>query len=230
MTRRSTSTSTFGVSRRESHDAPAFYRRFSPPALSSDSSVAAFRALDKLIAGDARHMAEVPGSSVALVVTSPPHSAGKEYEEPLGENGIPGTCLEYLELLREVFAECVRKLEPGGRIAVSVANLGRRPYRSLSADVIGTIQDDLRLPPVLSTTREAFMENTLDVREVPAESATGVGHPAPFPVELPARGSAGAHALRELTGPNKRVRAAVEILERRGLESLRALCAGRNPA
>jgi DNA methylase len=31
------------------------------------------------------------------------------------------------------------------------------------------------------------MENTLDVWEIPAESATRVGHPAPFPVELPAR-------------------------------------------
>jgi site-specific DNA-methyltransferase (adenine-specific) len=36
-------------------------------------------------------------------------------------------------------------------------------------------------------TREDFMENTLDVWEIPAESATRVGHPAPFPIELPAR-------------------------------------------
>ena len=48
-------------------------------------------------------------------------------------------------MLREVFAECVRKLEPGGRIAVNVANLGRKPYRSLSADVIHILQDDLKL-------------------------------------------------------------------------------------
>ena len=31
------------------------------------------------------------------------------------------------------------------------------------------------------------MENTLDVWEIPAESARRVGHPAPFPVELPER-------------------------------------------
>ena len=36
-------------------------------------------------------------------------------------------------------------------------------------------------------TREDFMENTLDVWEIPSESATRVGHPAPFPVELPSR-------------------------------------------
>jgi hypothetical protein len=31
------------------------------------------------------------------------------------------------------------------------------------------------------------MENTLDVWEIPAERATRIGHPAPFPIELPAR-------------------------------------------
>src|SRR5206468_5875134 len=40
---------------------------------------------------------------------------------------------------------CRRVLEPGGRIAVNVANLGRKPYRSLAADVIRILQDDLRL-------------------------------------------------------------------------------------
>ncbi len=247
MTKRSTSTSTFGVSKRESHDASGFYSRFTPPALSAESEVAGHRALDKLIVGDARRMDEVPDSSVALVVTSPPYFAGKEYEESLGEGGSPATYLEYLDLLRNVFAQCAQKLEPGGRIAVNVANLGRRPYRSLSADVVGILQDDLRLllrgeiiwvkqrgssgscawgsfqrpgNPVLrdltervivaskgrfdralpakvragrglpsesSMTREDFMENTLDVWEIPAESATRVGHPAPFPIELPAR-------------------------------------------
>jgi site-specific DNA-methyltransferase (adenine-specific) len=48
-------------------------------------------------------------------------------------------------MLEAVFAECVRKLEPGGRIAVNVANLGRKPYRSLSADVIHILQDRLHL-------------------------------------------------------------------------------------
>jgi site-specific DNA-methyltransferase (adenine-specific) len=31
------------------------------------------------------------------------------------------------------------------------------------------------------------MEDTLDVWEIPPESATRVGHPAPFPIELPSR-------------------------------------------
>jgi site-specific DNA-methyltransferase (adenine-specific) len=36
-------------------------------------------------------------------------------------------------------------------------------------------------------TTEDFLEATVDVWEIPAESATRVGHPAPFPVELPRR-------------------------------------------
>jgi site-specific DNA-methyltransferase (adenine-specific) len=244
---RSTSTSSFGVSKRENHNSDAFYRRFTAPEVSDDSEVCPEKALDKLIVGDARDMSEVPDSSVALVVTSPPYFAGKEYEEALGENGVPATYLEYLDLLRDVFSECVRTLEPGGRMAVNVANLGRKPYRSLSADVIGILQNDLRLllrgeivwlkqrtssgscawgsfqrpsNPVLrdvtervviaskgrfdralpprkryraglpsnsTMTREDFMENTLDIWEIPPEIATRVGHPAPFPVELPSR-------------------------------------------
>ena len=48
-------------------------------------------------------------------------------------------------MLRDVFAECVRVLEPGGRIAVNVANLGRKPYRSLAGDVTTILQDELAL-------------------------------------------------------------------------------------
>ncbi|MEA2516991.1 MAG: modification methylase [Actinomycetota bacterium] len=145
--RRPTSTSAFGVSRRESHDASAFYGRFAAPHISNDEVIAVNppAALDQIHVGDARHMAEVLDSSVALVVTSPPYFAGKEYETALGEGHVPASYREYLQVLTDVFAECVRKLEPGGRIAVNVANLGRRPYRSLAADVITILQDDLNL-------------------------------------------------------------------------------------
>ena len=158
---------------------------------------------------------------------------------------MPSSYLEYLQMLTDVFAECVRTLEPGGRIAVNVANLGRKPYRSLSADVIRILEHDLGLllrgeliwqkgegangscawgsfrsaaNPVLrditervivaskgrfdrarsARQREAeglphastvltddFLGLTLDVWSIPTESARRVGHPAPFPVELP---------------------------------------------
>ena len=146
-----------------------------------------------------------------------------------------------------MFSECRRKLEPGGRIAVNVANLGRKPYRSLAADVISILQDDLGLllrgevvwqkgegatgscawgsfrsatnptlrdltervviaskgrfdraksvkdrqalglPHRNTVTADEFMAATLDVWQIPPESAKRVDHPAPFPVELPER-------------------------------------------
>jgi hypothetical protein len=143
--RKPTSTSNFGVSRRERHDSSEFYSRFSPPELSCDREVDQLKAIDDVFSRDARSMPEVPERSVALIVTSPPYFAGKQYEEALGEGHVPATYLEYLAMLRDVFAECARKLEPGGRIAVNVANLGRRPYRSLASDVIHILQDDLHL-------------------------------------------------------------------------------------
>ena len=245
--RRPTSTSNFGAGRRESHDASAFYERFTAPTISDDAEVAGYADVDRIIVGDARAMTEIPDACVALVVTSPPYFAGKAYEEEMGQGHIPADYVAYLEMLRDVFAECVRVLEPGGRIAVNVANLGRKPYRSLAADVVAILQDDLGLllrgevvwvkgkgatgstawgsfqsaaNPVLrdlserlviaskgrfdravgrpertkrglphenTITKEEFMEATLDVWHIAPESAKRVGHPAPFPVDLPGR-------------------------------------------
>ncbi|MHB8290179.1 MAG: DNA methyltransferase, partial [Acidimicrobiales bacterium] len=136
-----TSTANFGSGRRESHDASAFYARFVAPEISTDNTINRPEDVDVIYNDDARSMTKVASDSVALVVTSPPYFAGKKYEESLGVEGVPATYFEYLELLGDVFAECKRVLEPGGRIAVNVANLGRRPYRSLSADVTGILQD-----------------------------------------------------------------------------------------
>jgi len=247
---KTTATSNFGVGRREGHDASAFYARFEPPVLTSDDTVLDPADVTHIIGdpckcADATDMADVPDGSVALVVTSPPYFAGKQYEEELGAAGVPSSYAEYLRLLEAVFAECVRTLEPGGRIAVNVANLGRKPYRSLSADVTAILQDRLHLlmrgevlwrkqdgasgncawgsyrspsnPSIRDVTErvliaskgrfdraksakeraavglphrstlapDRFLAATLDVWEIPPERASRVGHPAPFPVELP---------------------------------------------
>ncbi len=139
--RSATETSAFGVGKREAHDSSAFYARFTPPDISNDQTIGPAPEVEGPLLGDARKMAELPDNSVALVVTSPPYFVGKEYESELyaGDRNalgeLPASYREYLDLLHDVFAECVRTLEPGGRIAVNVANLGRKPYRSLSADV-----------------------------------------------------------------------------------------------
>ncbi|MGH9134474.1 MAG: DNA-methyltransferase, partial [Ilumatobacteraceae bacterium] len=244
--RRRTTTSNFGVSRREAHDASRFYGRFEPPTLGDDTTVLPPKPVDEpFVCGDARNMHTLDDNSVALVVTSPPYFAGKQYEEELERDGVPSSYLEYLELLADVFADCVRVLEPGGRIAANVANLGRKPYRSLSSDVVHILQDrlglllrgeivwqkgigasgscawgsfrsptnpvlrdvteriivaskgrferarkveqrrDEGLPSESTISAEDFMALTLDVWQLPSESARRVGHPAPFPVELP---------------------------------------------
>lgn len=257
--RTATATSAFGVGRRENHDSSAFYARFAAPELSDDDELGPLPSeLDlpqpACLLGDARAMTQLPDGSVALVVTSPPYFVGKEYEQAVtGANADrtgsppPASYIEYLEMLRDVFAECKRVMEPGGRIAVNVANLGRKPYRSLAADVIRILQDDLGLllrgeivwikaegaagsvawgsfrkatNPVLRDLSERviiaskgrfdrarspqqreqegypykntmsvdeFMEATLDLWRIDAESARRVSHPAPFPLQLPRR-------------------------------------------
>lgn len=147
MTRQrlATSTSDFGSGKRESHDATAFYERFSPPVISPDERVSKPTTVNMLFVADAREMtdAQVADRSVALLVTSPPYFTGKEYETDVTAGHVPSSYVEYLELLRDVFAVSLRKLEPGGRMAINVANLGRKPYRSLSADMMSILQDDL---------------------------------------------------------------------------------------
>jgi DNA modification methylase len=251
--RRGTTTASFGTGARESHDSSAFYARFVPPVLSEDETVVApgdrpFE--DAIFHGTAQNVLNnndsVADNSVALVVTSPPYFVGKDYEAAMGEGHVPAAYEEHLESMHEIFAASVRKLEPGGRIAVNVANLGRKPYRSQAADIIRIFEDlgllvrgeiiwkkgdgmnsstawgsfqkpsnpvlrDLTeriviaskgrferalsprkraeqgLPSNGSIFKEEFMSATKDVWEIPAESATRVGHPAPFPVALPKR-------------------------------------------
>ena len=64
-----TSTSNFGVGKRENHDASGFYGRFRAPTVSTDDTVVPpMPVAEPLICGDARHMDAVadgaPGRSV----------------------------------------------------------------------------------------------------------------------------------------------------------------------
>jgi site-specific DNA-methyltransferase (adenine-specific) len=163
------------------------------------------------------------------MVTSPPYHVGKDYDSD-------ETFASYLAMLRRTFAETWRVLEPGGRAVVNVANLGRRPYISLSSRIVGMLEElgflmrgeviwrkgkaasgstawgswrsasnpifrDVheyclcfskgrfeRVRKGKSTiSRDDFLEATLSVWDIAPESASKIGHPAPFPVALPRR-------------------------------------------
>jgi len=231
-------TSAFGTTSRISHDSSRYYcsRLYSefdisenPPAAPDNPLPPAYE--NTIILGSAESMKEIPDNSVHLMVTSPPYNVTKEYDANL-------TFQEYLQLLRNVFAETYRVLVYGGRACINVANLGRKPYIPLSdyisqmmlamgyfmrGEIIwykgagaGTSMawGSWRSPanPVLRDTHEyilvfckgsfsrkpdpgkettisseQFMEWTKSVWVINPESAKKVGHPAPFPVELPYR-------------------------------------------
>ena len=233
--RRGTKTSSFGVSKRESHDSSGFYSRklydeHVEEDLTGEERAIGGELLDTVQCVDSRDMSLLPDRSVHLMVTSPPYNVGKEYDEDLGLG-------EYRRLLRAVNQEVYRKLVVGGRACINVANLGRRPYIPLHTYIIRNMIDigflmrgeiiwDKAASAGVSTawgswlsasnpvmrdvheyimvfskgsmrrkgedkkstiSREEFLEYTKSIWTFPTESAKRVGHPAPFPVELPYR-------------------------------------------
>lgn len=130
-----TRTSSFGVSRRESHDSSTFYGRSlygeqNPgPDLTDKAAVAFPEELSSLIDQIYCQSAEtlpLPDASVALAFTSPPYNVGKTYDDNLSLE-------DYLGLIERVGKEVYRVLKPGGRYVINVANLGRKPYIPLHA-------------------------------------------------------------------------------------------------
>ena len=132
-----TRTKTFGTGKRERHDAAAFYARgLADAQWSTDTTLADIpkKHLNKVFEHTSEQMSELPDNSVALMVTSPPYHVGKDYDSD-------GTFDEFLDLLSRVLAETHRVLEPGGRMVVNVANLGRKPYVPFAAMVTGIAID-----------------------------------------------------------------------------------------
>lgn len=123
---RKTTTTAFGVSKREGHDASPFYRRNlynNGTVIQTDEiTISAPRGewVDQIYCMSSEQM-PIPDNSVGLAFTSPPYNVGKEYDEDLSLE-------EYLGLISRVASEVYRVLVPGGRYVINIANLGRKPY------------------------------------------------------------------------------------------------------
>ena len=92
--------------------------------------------------GDARSMAFIAGEAVHLVVTSPPYANLVHYSTHADQLGNIASYERFLDELDKVWAECLRVLVPGGRIACVVGDVcvsrrsgGRHHVLPLSADI-----------------------------------------------------------------------------------------------
>ena len=91
---------------------------------------------------DSRSMPEAADESVALVVTSPPYYAIKDYDVE-GQIGYGQSLHEYLRDLYRVWAECHRVLQPGSRLCINIGDqfaratqFGRYKVIPLHAEII----------------------------------------------------------------------------------------------
>lgn len=233
-----TSTSAFGVSGRVSHNSEKFYKtqlykNFEEPDIPVNykENTVPSKFLNRILCKSSEKMEEIPDNSVHLMITSPPYNVGKEYDDDLSLE-------DYLNLMKQVFAETYRLLVWGGRCCINIANLGRKPYIPIHSYIIQIMTDigflmrgeiiwdkgsssgtstawgswcsatnptlrdiheyilifskgsfsrikEVNKSDTISKTE--FLEFTKSIWTFPTESAKRVGHPAPFPLELPYR-------------------------------------------
>ena len=77
---------------------------------------------------DARSMPQTEDASVALVVTSPPYYAIKDYDVE-GQIGYGQNLHAYLSDLYRVWSECYRVLMPGARLCINIGDQFARTKR-----------------------------------------------------------------------------------------------------
>ena len=235
-----TKTSGFGTKGRVNHDSSKFYdSKLYKEIINNNSDIIVNEfpneLLNTIIQGSCENMKDIPNNSLHLMITSPPYNVSKEYDNDLSLE-------EYLNLLKNCFAETYRVLVDGGRACVNIANIGRKPYIPLS-DYVSKIMIEIGFNmrgeiiwnksagagistawgsfqsasnPILrdvheyilifskgnykrerdknekefrrdNISKEEFIEWTKSVWTMNPESAKRIGHPAPFPEELPNR-------------------------------------------
>lgn len=131
-----TRTTSFGVSKRESHDSSKFYelsmmqnfknRLMSKKHLEEIETSPVGPWANQIYLQSAEKMSQIPDNSIGLAFTSPPYNVAKEYDENLSIEA-------YFSLINQVGKEVYRVLKPGGRYVINIANLGRKPYIPMHA-------------------------------------------------------------------------------------------------
>lgn len=139
--KKKTKTRKFGSGNRERHDSSEFYQLFDDVTIHKKDSITIPDVFNIIYNKSSETMSEVAENSIGLIVTSPPYYVGKEYELGVESRHVPSSYDEYLDKLKVVLGECYRVLEPGGRACINVANLGRKPYVSLSTDVTSILKN-----------------------------------------------------------------------------------------
>jgi DNA modification methylase len=232
-----TKSSAYGSPGRINHDSSKFYNSKLYSNLPKGENIVFIENkiqdefINTIFCHSSESMIELPNNSVHLMVTSPPYNVGKVYDKNLSLE-------DYRKLLKNVWNEVYRVLVPGGRAAINIANLGRKPYLPIHADIINdmqkvgflmrgeiiwnkassgspstawgswlsannpTLRDIHEYILVFSKgsfsrknnykrkstiKKEEFLEFTKSVWTFSAVSARKIGHPAPFPLELPYR-------------------------------------------
>lgn len=122
----------FGTGSRVGHDSTGFYKRamFGKPSIKktaeSSQNIIDPKTLNHIFLQSSEAMTPLPDNSVHLMVTSPPYNVGKEYDDDLSAE-------EFRALLVRVWQETYRVLVDGGRACINIANIGRKPYISLTS-------------------------------------------------------------------------------------------------
>lgn len=136
-----TKTRSFGSSGRFSHDSTEFYNKKLYSKINLPKTKIEYlenpipkKYNNRIFCKTSERMKELPDCSVHLMVTSPPYNVGKDYDDNLSLE-------EYMGLLKRVFQETFRVLVPGGRVAINIANVGRKPYISLNSGIIRVMHD-----------------------------------------------------------------------------------------
>lgn len=89
------------------------------------------------------HMEEVDSESIILIVTSPPYWNVKDYGD-VNQIGFGQSYNQYITSLNKVWKECIRTLQPNGKIAINFQPLPiSREYSGFNRRIIQNIMFDI---------------------------------------------------------------------------------------